>query len=172
MSKRERVRIRNEKVIPFLKVTRIKITANRNIFIGYDDAGKRLYGRAGDVFSVPEDLSRESATKLLMSGFAEPADESGKAEKYIPEPARPKKLKLRVEPPIEMIKIVSAGIRSSEKAFFLGNSDGEGLSGKVGDKFNIKDGEMSEELALKLIKKGYAEKVKPGFLKKLIKKFD
>ena len=158
-SMKERIRLRNIEVARFPTVEKIRITTTRNIFAGYDDNGKSVNGTLGDEFSVPEDLSRSAATKLLMSGFAVPADESAKAEKYIPEPARPKKLKLRVEPPIEMIKITSGGARTQETAFFLGNSNGKGLTGKVGDVFKVGEGEiMNEELAKKLISKKFAEK--------------
>ncbi len=156
---KQRILSRNEKPINYQGIKRIRITAIRTIFIGYDDAGKSVNGRPDDEFSIPKDLSRSAATKLLISGFAKAVDQSAEAEKYIPEPARPKKVKLRVEPPIEMIKIVSAGIRSSEKAFFLGNSNGKGLTGKVGDVFKVGEGEiMNEELARKLISKKFAEK--------------
>ena len=162
-SMKERIRLRNIEVARFPTVEKIRITTTRNIFAGYDDNGKSVNGTLGDEFDIPKDLSRSAATKLLMSGFAVPADESAKAEKYIPEPARPKKLKLRVEAePIEMIKIVSAGLRSSENAFFLGNSDGVSLNGKVGDFFSVSKGEITEDLARHLIEKKFAvEKEKP-----------
>lgn len=57
-------------------VKRIKIVGtgdgNRTIFAGFDLLGRSVYGKSGDKFNVPEDISRDSATKLLISGFAEP----------------------------------------------------------------------------------------------------
>lgn len=154
---------RKEKAINYQAVKKIRIVSgirssnSTTIFAGFDMLGKSVYGKPGDEFNVPEDISKDSAISLLISNFAVPVDEFAKAEKYIPEATRPRKVRLREEVPIELIRITGSGARTKKTEFFLGNSDGKGLTGKVGDYFSVKDGEITEELAKKLISKGFAE---------------
>jgi len=159
----ERIRLRKIEIARFPTVEKIRIIATRNIFLGFDNDGKSVNGMLGDEFSVPEDLSRDSATKLLTGGFAEPADDAAESKKVLPPPTKNKdRHKLK---PVE-IRITSGGAR--KKKFFLGrNDDGEILIGRVGDVLSVPE-DIGETLAQKLISKGYATEHNPSLLKKLI----
>ena len=54
---------------------RISQIRNRKMFVGYNEDGNRVYGTLGDEFSVPKDLSKKTAVKLLRSGIAESVEE-------------------------------------------------------------------------------------------------
>ena len=54
---------------------RVKIKGTRTIFIGFDGDGNRVNGTGGDEFSVPKDLSKDSATRGLKQGILEAVKE-------------------------------------------------------------------------------------------------
>jgi len=134
------------------------------MYCGINSNGYAVHGTVGDILRVPQDLCKISADKLVGSGLATICDTEGNFKETIPAISAFEKRKTqRAEAVrksvavIESIQIISAGQRTATTAFFLGKSNGIKLTGKVGDYFSITDGEISEELAKKLIAKKYAE---------------
>jgi len=172
MSVRKKVLQRGEKAINYQLVKKIQIvsgnrSSNSAIFAGVDMFGKNVHGKPGDEFNVPDDISRESATKLMIAGFAIPCDKDGNFEEAIPALSAYEKRKservatIRNEAKaIECIKIIGSGARTKKTAFQLGRDEnGQSIVGKVGDVLRVPQ-DISEDLAKTLIAKKFAEKKK------------
>ena len=120
------------------------------VYLGYDSNGEEVNGKVGSVLSVPKDLARLSANKLIESGLAAPY---GSGEKY----KEARTLASKPEP-IDKIKVI--GGRTSGTFHLCVDPEGNRIRASIGDVFSVLDDQITEEVAAALINKRIAERCK------------